>query len=124
MHVVHVPLPNADGLKAVTASEVRALVRLIQRTAAPQGGQRTVTLEMIATALGASRTTLYSWMRKAERRRPGQVDTGRGIPYPAFYCLQVMATNPAATREDVFAPMWERTAPPILPRKAPALDTP
>lgn len=117
MHVVNVMLPNADGIKAITPTEVRALVHLIQRTAAPPGTTREVSLDMIATALGISRGTLWAWMRDAPRK-PGKVSNARGIPFTAFYCLQVLATNPAAARADVFEPMWARIAPPILPRKA------
>lgn len=124
MHIINAPLPNADGQRAVSAAEVRALVALIRRTAAPRGGERTISLGMMAEALGVSRTTLYSWMNKADKPRPGVIDHGRRIPYTAYYCLQVMATNPAATRDDVFSPMWARIAPPLFPRKAPAPDMP
>lgn len=125
MHIVNVMLPNAEGHETPSAGEVTALVRLILRSASEPGETgRKVSLDMLAQALGVRRGTLYSWMAKKGKPVPGRIEHGRGIPFSAFYCLQVLATNPAAARADVFDPMWARIARPILRRKGRAPDTP
>lgn len=125
MHIVNVVLPNADDMGQPTAGEVKALVNLVMRSASEPGRNgRKVSLDMLGQALGVRRGTLYSWMAKNEKPIPGKVDHGRGIPFSAFYCLQVLATNPAAARADVFSPMWVRIGRPILDRRDQAPDTP
>ncbi|MES2347001.1 MAG: hypothetical protein V4641_05455 [Pseudomonadota bacterium] len=102
MHIVNVPLPCALRGEKVSPDEVKALVNLIRHTASTP--ENRVTMDMVALALGVNRQTLWSWMRKA-RAKPGQTVTGRAVPYCCLYVLQVLAVNPAAARDDVFAPI-------------------
>lgn len=116
MHICNVSLPSAYGVGKPSGAEVQALINLVRRSASEPGG-RHVSLQNMADALGVQRGTLYAWMRKIEIRPGKFVTSGRSIPYTALYCLQVMAQNPAAAREDVFRPMWQREVPPTLDQR-------
>lgn len=101
---VMLPVPDARKIthQQMTHDDVRALVRLVMGTAVAADGQRP-TQEQVADMLGYSRHTLRAWMRKppAPVARGPRVrklpPSSRRIPFSAFYCLQAMAVNPAAT---------------------------
>lgn len=101
---VMLPVPDARKIthQQMTHDDVRALVRLVMATAVDVEGRRP-TQEMLADMLGYSRHTLRAWMRKPRpavaraARVRATPPAGRRIPFSAFYCLQAMAVNPAAT---------------------------
>lgn len=89
----NVPMPDARRRprkrRAHDPEEVRALLRIIARTAAGPNGE-TATRADIAEMLGITASTLDSYCNKPRPRAM----SWRGIPYATLYCLEVMAANP------------------------------
>lgn len=99
---VEIPTPNAARwIKTRTAhpaEDVRALVRVIRRTAVPDDG-RAPTIAEVAALLGIAERTLDAYQQTPRRRN----HNARGVPYCTMVCLQALAANPRGTAEAVFS---------------------
>lgn len=99
---VEIPTPNAARwIKTRTAhpaEDVRALVRVIRRTAIPDDG-RAPTIAEIATLLGIAERTLDAYQQTPRRRN----HNARGVPYCTMVCLQALAANPRGTAGAIFS---------------------
>lgn len=90
---VHVPNAARMGPRDCPMDDARTLIAVICRTASGPNGER-ATLDDIARLLGISVNTLKDYRRRPRRDRSANQ---RGIPYTALYCLEVLASAPAAT---------------------------
>lgn len=77
--------------------EVRALIRLIQRATGPNG--EVPSREQIAELIGVQPSTLAAWCTQPRGRSK---TNARGIPYAAFYCLELLSASP----RDTAATIW------------------
>lgn len=97
---VEIPTPNAarwiKARAAHPAEDVRALVRIIRRSAIPDDG-RAPTIAEIAALLGIAERTLDAYQMTPKRRNAN----ARGVPYCTMVCLQALAATPRATAAEI-----------------------
>lgn len=99
---VEIPIPNAarwvNTRTAHPAEDVRALVRIIRRTAIPDNG-RAPTIAEVAALLGIAERTLDAYQQTPRRRN----HNARGVPYCTMVCLQALAANPRGTADAILS---------------------